>query len=81
MTAIVFIANKLKKLPTVNFLQDQIGEDNIAKLEDDSVDIIFDDLILQKIDGRQFFKFVRNKYNGSHFPLVALSGSMIEQLG
>jgi len=57
------------------------GKEGIAKLENDSVDIIFADLILQKIDGRQFFKFVRNKYNGSHFPLVALSGSMIEQLG
>ena len=57
------------------------GKEGIAKLEDDAVDIIFADLILPKVDGRQFFKFIRNKYNGNHFPIVALSGTMIEQLG
>ena len=57
------------------------GKQGIAELEDKTVDILFSDLILQKVDGRQFFKFVRDKFNGSRFPLVALSGSMIEQLG
>jgi PAS domain S-box-containing protein len=57
------------------------GKQGIAKLENDPVDILFADLILPKVDGRQFFRFVRHKYNGSHFPIVALSGSMIEQLG
>ncbi|CAB1065673.1 hypothetical protein D1BOALGB6SA_10470 [Olavius sp. associated proteobacterium Delta 1] len=56
------------------------GKQGIAKLEDDSVDILFADLILPKVDGRQFFRFIRKKYNGHHFPMVALSGSMIEQL-
>jgi PAS domain S-box-containing protein len=57
------------------------GKQGIAQLEDKTVDILFSDLILQKVDGRQLFNFVRNKHNGNHFPLVALSGSMIEQLG
>jgi len=57
------------------------GKEGIAKLENDSVDILFADLILPKVDGRQFFKFIRTKYNGSLCPIVALSGSMIEQLG
>jgi PAS domain S-box-containing protein len=57
------------------------GKEGIAKLENDSVDILFADLILQKVDGPQLFRFVRNKYSGNHFPIVALSGSMIEQLG
>lgn len=57
------------------------GKQGIAELEGKTVDIIFSDLILQKVDGRQFFKFIRDKYNGNQFPLVALSGSMIEQLG
>jgi PAS domain S-box-containing protein len=57
------------------------GKQGIAKLENDTVDILFADLILPKVDGRQFFKFIRNKYNGNHFPTVALSGTMIEQLG
>jgi PAS domain S-box-containing protein len=56
------------------------GKEGIARLEDDTVDILFADLILPKVDGRQFFKFIRDKYNGHHFPMVALSGSMIEQL-
>jgi PAS domain S-box-containing protein len=57
------------------------GKQGIARLEDDTVDILFADLILPKVDGRQFFQFIRNKYNGNLFPIVALSGSMIEQLG
>jgi PAS domain S-box-containing protein len=57
------------------------GKEGIAKLENGAFDIIFSDLVLPKIDGRQFIKFVRNKYNGHHFPVVALSGIMIEQLG
>ena len=57
------------------------GKQGIALLEDDTVDIIFADLVLPKVDGPQFFKFIRHKYNGSPFPMVALSGTMIEQLG
>jgi PAS domain S-box-containing protein len=57
------------------------GKQGIAKLENETFDILFADLILPKVDGRQFFKFIRDKYNGNQFPMVALSGSMIEQLG
>jgi CheY-like chemotaxis protein len=57
------------------------GKQGIALLEDDTVDIIFADLVLPKVDGPQFFKFIRHKYNGNPFPMVALSGTMIEQLG
>ena len=57
------------------------GKEGIARLEDNKVDILFADLILPKLDGPQFFKFIRNKYNGHEFPMVALSGTMIEQIG
>jgi len=57
------------------------GKQGIAELEGKTVDILFSELILQKVDGRQFFKFIRDKYDGIHFPMVALSGSMVEQLG
>lgn len=57
------------------------GKEGIARLEDNAVDILFADLILPKLDGRQFFKFIRNKYIGNEFPMVALSGTMIEQIG
>lgn len=49
------------------------GKEGIARLEDHTVDILFADLILPKLDGRQFFQFIRNKYIGSEFPIVALS--------
>ncbi len=57
------------------------GKEGIALLEDDTVDIIFADLVLPKVDGPQFFKFIRHKYNGNPIPMIALSGTMIEQLG
>jgi PAS domain S-box-containing protein len=57
------------------------GKEGIAKLENDAVDIIFSDLVLPKVDGRQFFKYIHSKYDGKHSLIVALSGTMIEQLG
>jgi PAS domain S-box-containing protein len=57
------------------------GKDGISKLEAGPVDIIFADLIMQKVDVRQFIEFIRLKYQENHFPIVALSGAVIEQLG
>ena len=57
------------------------GKEGIAILEDTAVDIVFADLVLPKVDGFQFFKFIRNKFNGNPIPIIALSGTMIEQLG
>ena len=57
------------------------GKEGIAKLENDAVDIIFSDVVLPKVDGRQFFKYIRSKFKGNHILTVALSGTMIEQLG
>ena len=57
------------------------GKEGIAKIEDRPVDIIFVDLIMPKVDVRQFIEFIRMKYQENHFPIVALSGTVIEQLG
>jgi PAS domain S-box-containing protein len=57
------------------------GKEAIGKLEDFTVDILFADLVLPKIDGKQLFRFIRNKYNDRQFPMIALSGIMIENLG
>lgn len=57
------------------------GKEGIARLENGPVDILFADLVLPKVDSRQFFSFIRHKFNGACFPIVALSGTMIEQLG
>jgi PAS domain-containing protein len=37
-------------------------------------------MIMPKIDGKQFIKFIRTKFPGAHFPIVVLSGILIEQL-
>ncbi len=57
------------------------GKEAIEKLEGFSVDILFADLVLPKVDGKQLFRFIREKYNSSRFSMVALSGIMIENLG
>ncbi|MGD2098988.1 MAG: response regulator [Desulfobacterales bacterium] len=57
------------------------GKDGISKLEDLPHDVMFVDLIMPKVDGSQFIDFVRLKYGPNHFPIVALSGVMVEQLG
>ena len=57
------------------------GKEAIGKLEGLTVDILFADLVLAKVDGKQLFRFIRNKYNDSRFPMVALSGIMIENIG
>jgi len=57
------------------------GKEGIARLENGPVDILFADLVLPKVDSRQFFSFIRHKFNGACFPIVALSGTTIEQLG
>lgn len=56
------------------------GKEGIAKLDDGPVDIVFADLIMPKIDVRQFIEFIRTKYQQTPFPIVALSGTVIEQL-
>jgi PAS domain S-box-containing protein len=57
------------------------GKEAISKLQDHPYDILFVDLVIPKVDGRRFIHFVRQKYGSNHFPIVALSGVMIEQLG
>ena len=56
------------------------GKEGIANLEDGPVDIVFADLIMPKIDVRQFIEFIRTRYQKTPFPIVALSGTVIEQL-
>ncbi|MGD8944235.1 MAG: response regulator [Desulfobacterales bacterium] len=57
------------------------GKDGISKLENLPHDVMFVDLVMPKVDGSQFIDFVRLKYGPNHFPIVALSGVMVEQLG
>jgi PAS domain S-box-containing protein len=57
------------------------GKEAISRVQDHPYCILFVDLVMPKVDGRRFIHFVRQKYGSNHFPIVALSGVMIEQLG
>jgi DNA-binding response OmpR family regulator len=56
------------------------GKQGIAGLDEGPYDILFADLVMPKVNGRQFFDFVRSRFNGHCFPIVALSGTLIEQM-
>ena len=56
------------------------GKDGIEILSQGPITIVFADLVLPKVDGKQFFSFIRSKYNGNRFPIVAISGTMIEHM-
>ena len=56
------------------------GKQGIARLDEGPFDILFADLVMPKVDGRQFFQVARHRFNGNRFPLVALSGTLIEQM-
>jgi CheY-like chemotaxis protein len=56
------------------------GKQGIASLDNGPYDILFADLVLPKVDGRQFFKVVHSKFEDRPFPIVALSGTLVEQM-
>ncbi len=56
------------------------GKQGIASLENGPYAVLFADLVLPKVDGRQFFKVVRSKFEDRPFPIVALSGTLVEQM-
>jgi CheY-like chemotaxis protein len=56
------------------------GKQGIAGLDEGPYDILFADLVMPKVNGRRFFEFVRRKFNGHCFPIVAISGTVIEQM-
>ncbi|MCU0585017.1 MAG: response regulator [Desulfobacterales bacterium] len=56
------------------------GKQGIAGLDQGPYDIMFADLVMPKVNGRQFFHVARRRSNGRCCPLVALSGTLIEQM-
>ncbi|MBI5590029.1 MAG: response regulator [Deltaproteobacteria bacterium] len=55
------------------------GKGGITRLREVHVDLLFVDLIMPKIDGTQVIQFTRKQFTGHRFPIVAISGSMIER--
>ena len=56
------------------------GKEGISKLDEGSVDLLFADLVMPKIDGKLFIKFTRMKFPHAHFPIITMSGTLIEQM-
>ena len=56
------------------------GKEGIQKLQTEKINIMFVDIVMPKIDGWQLIKYTRKKYPGRWFPIVAVSGTIIEQL-
>ncbi|MDL1960816.1 MAG: response regulator [Deltaproteobacteria bacterium] len=56
------------------------GKEAKSKLEQQSFDLIFVDMVMPKMDGRELIRFVRSTFPDVHFPIIALSGIIVEQL-
>jgi len=56
------------------------GKEGISKLEEGTFDILFADLIMPKIDGLQLIKFARRKFPAGQLTIIAVSGTLIEQM-
>lgn len=56
------------------------GKEGISKLEEGTFDFVFCDLIMPKIDGKQFIGFVRKKYPEAGFPIIMMSATLVEQM-
>jgi CheY-like chemotaxis protein len=57
------------------------GKEAISKIESENIDIMFADIVMPKINGPELIKFVRMRYEDKCFPIVAVSGIIIEHLG
>lgn len=54
------------------------GKQGILALEDQMVDYIFVNILMPRIDGRQFIDFVREKYANKEFSIIGMSDSIVE---
>ncbi len=55
------------------------GKEGMSKFEYGPFDILFADLIMPKIDGAQLIKVARQKFSDSPFPIIVISGAIMEQ--
>jgi len=56
------------------------GKEGITILGERYVDVLFVDMVMPKIDGRQMIQYTRQQYPDARFPIVVLSGTLIEQI-
>ncbi len=56
------------------------GKEGLLKLEDAPYNILFADLIMPKIDGIQLIKIARSKFPDLSLRIIAISGTVVEQM-
>ncbi len=56
------------------------GKEGLSKLGEGAVDIVFVDMVMPKIDGNQMIKVIRHRFPDAPFPIVAVSGTFLEQM-
>lgn len=56
------------------------GKEAIQQLEGQVFDVMFVDMVMPKIDGKQLIRYVNTKFPEKTFPIVAISGVIVEQL-
>jgi PAS domain S-box-containing protein len=54
------------------------GKQGIAALENQMVDYVFVNILMPRIDGRQFIDFIREKYSDADFSIIGVSDSFTE---
>jgi CheY-like chemotaxis protein len=56
------------------------GIEGILKLNTCHIDILFVNMVMPKIDGKQLIQYTREHFPDTLFPIVAISGTLIDQL-
>ena len=54
------------------------GKGGITRLREGAVDLLFVDMVMPKIDGKQVIQFTRKQFAAHQFPIIAISGTMID---
>lgn len=56
------------------------AKEGISKLEEGPVKVFFLDIIMPKADGKKLIEYARMKFRDERFPVIAVSGTIIEQM-
>lgn len=56
------------------------GKEAILEIEKGPIDFLSLDMMMPKIDGKQVIRFIRWKFPDAPFPIVLISGTIIEQM-
>ncbi len=56
------------------------GKEAISQLEQEAVEVMFVDMVMPKIDGKELIRYSRSRFPDGSFPIIALSGVIVQQL-